>query len=282
MKNIFYFSIVAAVVALMASLSSNAYAQSNQQILNRLRAHHTNIKADIDTHDTTVKNILNNTVNTNILTHDGNMTSEHNSISADILFHDTGVNTKLDEILAAVQNGGSCSDAPVAKTGQTISYGSRDDGELKSGVAWPNQRFTDNGDGTITDNLTHLIWDKDANRFGMRTWASALTDCNNLASGATGLTDGSVAGDWHLANRFELESLLHMGFINPAVPDTLGTGQWSEGHPFNNVQLWFYWTSTTVALNAPHAWVLRLDVGLVDSHGKAGNSHFVWCVRGGQ
>ena len=50
-------------------------------------------------------------------------------------------------------------------------------------MAWPNPRFTDNSDGTVTDNLTGLIWLKDANCFGDRTWISALSDANGLASG---------------------------------------------------------------------------------------------------
>jgi hypothetical protein len=32
------------------------------------------------------------------------------------------------------------------------------DGEIRAGVAWPTPRFTDNGDGTATDNLTGLTW----------------------------------------------------------------------------------------------------------------------------
>ena len=60
----------------------------------------------------------------------------------------------------------------VEKTGRTTCYGpdgivipcagSGQDGELQKGVAWPNPRFTDNGDGTVTDNLTGLIWLKHA------------------------------------------------------------------------------------------------------------------------
>ena len=61
--------------------------------------------------------------------------------------------------------------APVPKTGQTISYGTRDDGDLQKGVAWPTPRFTDNNNGTVTDKLTGLIWMKNANAFGVRTWA---------------------------------------------------------------------------------------------------------------
>ena len=59
--------------------------------------------------------------------------------------------------------------APVPKTGQTTSYGTRDDGALEKGVAWPTPRFTDNNNGTITDNLTKLIWMKNAQAFGGRT-----------------------------------------------------------------------------------------------------------------
>ena len=59
------------------------------------------------------------------------------------------------------------------KTGQTLCYdslgavvpcaGTGQDGEIKAGVAWPSPRFTDNSNGTVTDNLTGLIWLKNAN-----------------------------------------------------------------------------------------------------------------------
>ena len=58
--------------------------------------------------------------------------------------------------------------APVPKSGQTSSNATGDDGDLQRGVAWPDPRFTDNGDGTVTDNLTGLIWLKNANCFGTR------------------------------------------------------------------------------------------------------------------
>ena len=58
--------------------------------------------------------------------------------------------------------------APIAKTGQTTSYATGDDGDLQNGVALPAwyPRFTDNGDGTVTDNLTGLMWAKNANMAG--------------------------------------------------------------------------------------------------------------------
>ncbi len=63
--------------------------------------------------------------------------------------------------------------APVPRTGQTTSYAVRDDGALQKGVAWPTPRFTDNNNGTITDNLTGLIWLKNANCIGAVVAASA-------------------------------------------------------------------------------------------------------------
>src|SRR5215831_9628931 len=57
----------------------------------------------------------------------------------------------------------SVAPAPVPRTGQTTSYAARDDGALQKGVALPTPRFTNNNNGTITDNLTGLIWLKNAN-----------------------------------------------------------------------------------------------------------------------
>jgi hypothetical protein len=160
--------------------------------------------------------------------------------------------------------------APVEKTGQTTPDETGDDGDLQKGVAWPDPRFTDNGDGTVTDNLTGLIWLKNANCFGQRTWTDAVSDCNGLASGSCGLSDGSSAADWRLANRFELESLLDMSQYNPALP---------SGHPFSNVQPTYYWTSTTYALNTAHAWYVNMNSSYVSSPEKT-FSHYVWPVRG--
>ena len=56
--------------------------------------------------------------------------------------------------------------APLPKTGNDVSDTSGEDGELQMGVEWPVPRFTDNEDGTVTDNLTGLVWLKNAIRFG--------------------------------------------------------------------------------------------------------------------
>jgi hypothetical protein len=161
--------------------------------------------------------------------------------------------------------------APVPKSGQTTSYATGDDGNLQKGVAWPTPRFTDNNNGTVTDNLTGLIWTQNANIFDAKNWTEALTAANNLKSGDDGLTDGSVAGDWRLPNRKELESLVDCGRVNPALP---------AGHPFTGVQSSAYWASTTIADGTTSAWNVHFKLGSVISYYK-GASVYVWCVRGG-
>lgn len=76
--------------------------------------------------------------------------------------------------------------APARRTGQTGCWdasgtsisctGTGQDGDHLAGVAWPSPRFTNNGDGTVTDNLTGLIWLTNADCFGTRTWTQALAD----------------------------------------------------------------------------------------------------------
>jgi len=181
--------------------------------------------------------------------------------------------------------------AMVPKTGQTTCYDSDgntrpcantgEDGEYQKGIA-TTPRFTDHEDGTVTDNLTGLIWLKNANCFGERTWSQALSDCNGLSAGYCGLTDGSIAGDWRLPNRFELESLLDLAYFSPALSNTAGTGQWTSGDPFTSVQSDFYWSSTTYASTTPSAWSVYMVIGDVYNGNKTLSILHVWPVRGGQ
>ena len=181
--------------------------------------------------------------------------------------------------------------APVEKTGVTTCYDTSgtpisctdtgQDGDFQKGVSWPNPRFTDNGDGTVTDNLTDLIWLENANCLsGTTNWASALSYCNNLESGDCDLSDGSVAGDWRLPNIRELQSLIHYGVYSPAVPNTSGTGKWATGDPFTNVQSYYYWSSSTYAGITSIAWIVNMYVGNVSSNAKS-DLNYVWPVRGG-
>jgi len=168
--------------------------------------------------------------------------------------------------------------APVPKTGQTTSYAVGDDGDLGRGVVLVTARFTDNGDGTVTDNQTGLIWLKNANCFGENTWSQALSDCSGLAHGSCGLSDNSTAGDWGLPNKNELNSLLHSDFYNPVLSDTPGTGQWTAGEPFTNVQSSFYWTSTTTPSYSGAAYEVHLGLGTIGGNNKEG-VNYIWPVR---
>ena len=174
--------------------------------------------------------------------------------------------------------------APVAKTGQTTAYATGDDGSLQKGVAAPTPRFTDNGNGTVTDRLTGLVWLKDGicEKFwgsdsatvNPRPWAQAVQSANLLAAGSCGLNDGSKAGDWRLPNRKELDTLIDLGQSNPALP---------EGWPLGDSVLGvFYWTSTTVAPPlSTNAWAFNVFNGVVFYTAKTDELH-VRPVRGGQ
>lgn len=169
--------------------------------------------------------------------------------------------------------------AAVPKTGQITSYAIGDDGDIEKGIAGPIPRFTDNGDGTVKDNFTGLIWLKNANCFGQRTWNLALSECNNLVSGMCGLTDGTITGDWRLPNLRELQSLVNYEYVYPAVPNTMGTGQWSENDVFINIQD-EYWSSSSYS-NGVAAWDISTYDGSVYSEPKV-DAWWVWCVRGGR
>jgi hypothetical protein len=190
--------------------------------------------------------------------------------------------------------------APASKTGQALCYdqidqetscaGTGQDGELQKGVDWPNSRFTanvdNNGDGdcldagepcdgTVTDNLTGLIWLRDANCSlfnAPRTWYDALNIIvPQLADGYCQLEDGSSPGDWRLPNVKELQSLIDFGEASPSLP---------SDHPFTNVSFFSYWSSTSYDFDPGFAWRVDMGDGKVDGDLKP-YGNYVWPVRGG-
>ena len=170
----------------------------------------------------------------------------------------------------------------VAKTGQSVCYnasgteiacaGTGQDGDIQVGSAWPSPRFTLNADETVTDNMTGLVWSKDANPVtpvDEKTWQDSLEYIKTLNSG------GGYLGynDWRLPNRNELASLVDSSRINPALP---------TANPFVNLQTGFvYWSSSTVINFKHEAWAVNMNLGGVDEYGKTGVGH-LWPVRGGQ
>ena len=168
----------------------------------------------------------------------------------------------------------SAGQALVPRTGQTTSFVSGDDGDLQMGVAWPNPRFIDNANGTVTDNLTGLIWLKNANCFGYTIWTDAVAFASALASGPAsvncGLSDGSKAGEWRLPNRKELKSL-----VNRQQPNL---SAWLNGSGFFTVQPDYYWSSSTLGYRTDSAWNVRMYDGDLSGKDKGG-SYYAWPVR---
>ena len=181
--------------------------------------------------------------------------------------------------------------ADVPETGQSNCYdayghmidctGTNQDGDKQPGLASPELRFQDNGDGTVTDNLTGLVWLKAPNCGGLEReleWEEALYYCENLNSGECGLADGSEAGDWRLPSVKEFQGLISFGNFYPAI---------ESGHPFVGVltsysDYWeynWYWSSTTHAYFTRKAWCVGMDFGTVDARDKLYGCG-VWPVRG--
>lgn len=122
--------------------------------------------------------------------------------------------------------------------------------------------FTDNGDGTIKDNYTGLVWQKIQSPDTL-TWENALA----YASGLT------LAGkhDWRLPDVKELQSLNDVSRHNPSVNTVF----------FPNIISGKYWTSTTLFQPSPvRAWTWDVAYGIVSYNDKTSKQNVV-CVRGG-
>ncbi|MEM1154918.1 MAG: DUF1566 domain-containing protein [Pseudomonadota bacterium] len=156
--------------------------------------------------------------------------------------------------------------------GSVISCaGTGQDGEIQAGVPAPAQRFTDNGDGTVLDNLTGLIWVKKANCMAPKDFADMLEDVAALADGnsSCNLSDGSQAGDWRMPNYHEFLSLHDLSRFEP---------QLSDGHPFTNIQNELYWTSTTPARSTDSGFMMNTYWRNLHSGGKEAEKR-TWPVR---
>lgn len=182
--------------------------------------------------------------------------------------------------------------AGVPKTGQTTSYDANtakaDDGGLQKGIAWPNQRFTDNDDGTVTDNLTGLIWARDGSTpafTGSSTCSGGTKGWQNALDYVACLKTNNYIGynDWRMPNVNELESLIHAEYTKETICGGAcwTNAAWLNFQGFINVQANFYWSSSTYAANTASAWGVGMDVGSMYESDKVG-AHYVLPVRGGQ
>ncbi len=134
----------------------------------------------------------------------------------------------------------------------------------------PQPSYTDNGNGTVTDNNTGLVWQKDTadtNNDGSITsddqlpWQQAIDYCNDLSFAG--------AGDWRLPERIELCSIVDYGRYNPSINTDYFSCQSSS-----------YWSATNHADGTHDAWGITFYYGIDNNYNKT-NSRYVRCVRAG-
>ena len=147
----------------------------------------------------------------------------------------------------------------------------------------PNSQLQDNGDGTITDRKTGLIWKQclegqsgsDCASSGVEifSWQQALQRAQTVNS------SGGFAGfsDWRLPTIKELSSLVEHQCVGPAINLTrfpYAPNDWS----------YWVWSSSTVAGVGGYtggAWGVYFDNGNTEWYGKDGYNK-LRLVRSGQ
>jgi Protein of unknown function (DUF1566) len=143
-------------------------------------------------------------------------------------------------------------------------------------------RFVDNGDGTVTDAQTGLMWEKKDDggllhdKDNTYTWADAMGEFVSEVNGysADGTAQAGLGGhsDWRMPTSAELQTILLAPFpcgTSPCIDSTFGPTVAS-----------FYWSSTTDSGNPTSAWDVTFDNGTVLIVNKA-NAFYVRAVRGG-
>ena len=183
------------------------------------------------------------------------------------------------------------------RTGQTTSYGTGSDADALKGVV---RAYTDNADGTITDNNTELMWEKKDQSGGIHdwsntyTWTASLDTTNDMDGTITtvflaGLNGGGgYAGhtDWRIPNAHELQSIANYQNSAPAVGVEFNNGcapgctvltcsctifdtdmgTTDEAKATDR----FYWSSTTYQRpgETNEAWVVNFEGGIVNRRHK--------------
>jgi len=144
----------------------------------------------------------------------------------------------------------------------------------------PDRIYTDNGDWTITDNNTGLIWRKcplgldlqDCSRgTALRlNWSDAL-------SAARGHADDNGFTDWRIPNKNELNSLVEYACSLPAINSTFFPNGTIIENAYGN-----YWTSTPLVDDGNKVWYINFQSGgPALTNVSKDDTYFVRLVRGG-
>ncbi len=165
-----------------------------------------------------------------------------------------------------------------------------------------NDRFVDNGNGTITDNQTGLQWEKKSDDGGVHDrdnvyqWSASgiapdgraftvfLAALNNCLSSDGATVAGGFAGhcDWRLPTIVELQTILDCSSGSPCVDPAFNTGCTANCTvtTCSCTAASVYWSSTSFAGDPGGAWDVFFNFGNVFANGKDNDFH-VRAVRGG-
>ncbi len=193
--------------------------------------------------------------------------------------------------LATCQSDCVASVRPPLTTGQTACYnsagsaipcaGTGQDGEFQNGAA---RSFTDNGDGTVTDDTTGLMWEKLSDDGSIHDQDTSYSWDNAFASKVATLNSGNFAGhnDWRLPNLPELYTLVNLGALHPATFSEFNSSC-TAGCPSTTCSCVVedgYWTASTRRVLNENAWRVEFYDGGTHTIPK-GDLLRVRAVRGG-
>jgi hypothetical protein len=177
------------------------------------------------------------------------------------------------------------------RTGQTQCWdtagtqiscsGTGQDGDLQAGVS---ASFVDNGDGTITDNQTGLVWEKLSDDGSIHNYGDHFPWAPSFNKIATLNTAPCFAGfcDWRMPNINELYSLVSYATHGPAVqaPFNVNCGGTCAVTECSCTQPNGYWSSTSRHTGSHVAWTVHFSGGYVRTSNKL-NTYYIRAVRGG-
>jgi hypothetical protein len=148
--------------------------------------------------------------------------------------------------------------------------GTGQDGDLRKGLS---RVYVDNGDGTITDQRTGLMWEKLSRDGSVHDHNTSYTWANAFAVKIATLNSTAFAGhtDWRVPNVNEIQSLVDYDRTTPSISPAFNTGcipgctvlTCSCTDPFA-----IYWTSTTSQFSGSSAWYQSFDLSFRNSQPK--------------